>query len=437
MPRPIATSYSTQKRVRTTDSKPATGPSSVSHQLVDVGGVTITVPTSVTNGDFVKPNNFQVSVTQYFNRVANKRVNEMYKDGLGYSSVGWVDTSNYAVQMLDANQVETQDYRWATSSDWAALNDRCLEKVFSRLKGDLNLAVDLAESAATVRMIRSTAGLMNYTGDFLTRLVVPRSIRHGLSKGQKRLDYATEKWLEAKLGWYPAVSSIYGAMEELMKEFETTDFVIKVSARRTREKNDYRVNVPIDSTPYLGIASQPMFESTQIKRRIQMRTKMHLTVRPPTPLSVYNWTSLDPAVIAWELLPLSFVADYVSNVGQTLALLESWRHFHGLFRQGFVSESSKSDIDSALQRRGHRVAPWASGTVYTSYNEVNARHQRNTFHKRSVLTSFPFPSATLRFEPKLGAQRQLTIAALFQQLVGKKLRVLEMGAKRARYRYTQ
>ena len=432
---PLSTKSSQIPRERCHDVAEPGQARSTTFQTVPVGGTSITLTTNVTNGDYRRPNSFEMRVTRHLVRHAHQRWGRAYK-GSGQYIVGWDDRTNYAVQMLDADQAETLNYRWGASSDWAALNDRCLEKIFDRLKGDLNLAVDLAESAQALRMVRAQTALCRFTYDFLSKVVVPRRLRYGPSKAQQRLDYISGKWLEYKLGWYPLVSSIYGAMDELLREFETSTFTIDVSARRVREDNRYKANAVIDSTPYLGIASQPMTESTQLERRLRMRTRMSVTVRPPTPRSVYNWTSLDPAVIAWELVPFSFVADYCVNIGQTLELFEAYRQFRGLFVSGYKSESSRSDIDSRLQRYGYRTASWSSGTVYTNYKETNARHQRNVYHKRTVLTSFPSPSLTLRFEPRLGAQRQLTLAALFQQTVGKKLRVLAAVARKGRHRYT-
>lgn len=116
---------------------------------------------------------------------------------------------------------------------------------------------------------------------------------------------------------------------------------------------------------------------------------------------------LGPSSLAWELLPFSFVADYICDLGQFLYLNEVAYRTGLTLQNGYVSELTVTDRACSFSSSEEA---WDG-----SYRRCNA----NAFgHKvdfrRSVLSGFPTPLApSLRVS--LGSGRLLNLGALLSQ----------------------
>jgi len=298
---------------------------------------------------------------------------------------------------------------------FGALQDRCMEKIYDQIRGKSNLAVDLAEGHQTLRMLRNTLKLRSLLGEFFKEFVNPKNKRFmRLSKGQRRLDYLSSKWLEYRYGWQPLVYSIYDAMDTLGKTYVDRS-IVPCKARASMSDVD---NLVRGSGTYSDLR---ISEFGRLNKRCEVSIHFHL----PPGLQIYDWTSLNPLGIAWELMPLSFVADWVLNVSQQLSLWENYFLFSSRFRDGYVTKGYRWDVSGT--KTGSSTFPyqyWPNGTVMDGQYQQSRSYAyayRATYKDRSVLLSLPLPHG-LAIKVNFGSQRQLDAAGLIHQLVGRKLR---------------
>jgi hypothetical protein len=294
------------------------------------------------------------------------------------------------------------------SADFGRTQDRALEKVYDQIRGNSNLVVDFAESAATLRMLRGTLNMRGLMSSFFNELVVPRG-----RSGQRRLDYITGRCLEYRYGWMPLVNSVYDAMDNLSRQVTQLEPTIK-GRSSALERRVVRSGS--------GSYSDP---SVRSDIELKYRTEYGIQFRLPPGLQIYDWTSLNPLAIAWELTPLSFVADWFVNVSQQLSLLENYWLFHSLFKKGYRTNGLKetnNTVRTGLTRNPYRYNPNGSMQDGT-YEQIHSSGYRSILSRkeRVVLNSLPLPSG-LRLNVKVGANRQLDAAALLHQLVARRFR---------------
>lgn len=296
-------------------------------------------------------------------------------------------------------------------SSQAALEDQCLKRIFEQMRyGSGNLVVDLAESAETIRMIRNATSVRKMARQFVKEVVKPYG-----PKSSKRLKYATDKWLEYRYGWLPLVSSTYELLKTLSRKVDAK--AVAPLEARAGWSDEY----PINSVKG-GFATTPQVSRLTVRqsRRVQMKVRM----RPRTTLELYDFTSLNPAGIAWELVPLSFVADWFVNVGETLSLWEDHILFANRFIDGFETLTAKEDVLWDHQEYYRRSPPlyWPSGQEVNGYlieyTNIESAVREWRYKNRFLLGSLPRPGG-LRVEVKLNAKRLLDAASLLRGAFGK------------------
>jgi hypothetical protein len=235
-------------------------------------------------------------------------------------------SGGYGAPPYDAGQAPyTYDNRERVSTQLAA---------YEALKGQLssaNLAVTIAERQQAMAMIAqrltqisgflrnlrkgdisAAARALGYESKQPRRNGKPRDsrlkeYRSAAKRGSKNL---AGNYLEFHFGWAPLVADIYGATQVLSAPIKST----RVRGKGTTVER-------IDLT-YPGT-------NLRYKYDIQCGCQLISDVYISNP-NLYLTTQLgltNPAVVAWELVPFSFVVDWFVNVGQFLA---SFTDFHGL-----------------------------------------------------------------------------------------------------------
>lgn len=311
-----------------------------------------------------------------------------------------------------------------------AICDKAMAKIYDAVRGNSNFAADLAESPETIRMLRQTLSLKKFIANFLKKEV--RSFRRrgrakrqngsGLAKtrktDQKLLDWLTSRWLEYRYGWKPLVGSIYDCLDNLGQKINTGTVTIN---RRASER------LVKQQTTGEGTINSP---STVVITETSVRCEISVQLGLPDGKRLSDWTSLNPVAIAWELVPFSFVADWVFTVGQQLDAWENWFLFNQDFFSGYMTIGHKTTTTrnaSAFEARTEPLQRWSDknrtivdGQTLTSW--LNLSQTRLTTDKRRmILAGLPTPGRP-RVKLRLGAERQLDAAALIHQLVGKRLR---------------
>lgn len=294
---------------------------------------------------------------------------------------------------LGTASLYTRNPKFTLGYDTTTYNE-CLSKFYDELRdSNLNIAVDLAEGGETYRMIKNAVVAANTVVNSARRL--KRRLKHEPSK------VAAEAWLTWKYGVSPTLQTIYEALQYTARRFDE----IKVDAKRTRTQ-------PVRETLKDG---GPYYVSHRLEYQYQYRCRIGAYVVPSN-LDAFNLgriSSLNPAVIAWELVPLSFVFDWFWDVGSYLqnmeASLTSSVKLHDVYvtevavLQGYEYASSEEELQ------------WISTYQFTAQYSYRCNY-RKVIKRRYIPTGFPEPRLPA-FTGKLGAQRILSAAALLRTIV--------------------
>ncbi|DAD52463.1 maturation protein [ssRNA phage SRR5466728_3] len=299
----------------------------------------------------------------------------------------------------------------------AEISDRAMEKIYDLIKGNNNFIVDLAEAAPTLNMLRNTVNLKRFAKNFFDEVLNPKS-RVGKklpTSGQRRLDYITEKWLEGRYGWLPSVYSIYDAMDTLGGK-HVINGAYPVKGRASTKKE-------VQQSFGLGTYGSPQVTTTS---KLSTRIEHCYLFKLDPSARIYDWTSLNPVGIAWELLPLSFVADWLVNVSQQLSLWENYFLFNSRVVDGYTTRTwLQETVQFTLGITKGSYMTWPNGQYidgpYGDKTTMNICSLRTTSLNRVRGTSLPLPGG-IRLSVNFNSKRQMDLAALFHQMVGKRFR---------------
>lgn len=301
--------------------------------------------------------------------------------------------------------------------DISSVEARAYEKLLGKLRGShANLAVDAAEGRQTLRMLKSAVQLKKLVFEFVTSVITTRGykkIRRGPTQGQRRRAYVNGKWLEYRYGWSPLVQTIYDVADAAVKQQLLGLTVLK--ARSGVKKENF-----IKSGT--GSYSDPRFQThIQGSARVEFGGVFDLPSGP----NVSDWTSLNPAGIAWELVPFSFIADWLIGVGQYLENAENYFLFRNTFRAGYKTYTYIEKRTQTFFGANHYPLRYyfGGGTWNISddtYDRVRFQSTQVTYKKKSrvKLISLPTPYGP-RVKVNLNSKRLLDSAALISQYVQK------------------
>lgn len=307
--------------------------------------------------------------------------------------------------------------------DLGPTRDRAMEKIYDQLRNGPNLIVDLVESGQTLRMLRAVTNLRTLMRDFLNHLVFPRNLRGRMTSGQARLDYVTGKWLEYRYGWRPLVGTIYDSFETLAQTRQMDEFWVKARSGRRDERRVDRSNLNLSETDlntYLGVSHQGSGKRWDFYTcSTSVWSEVALLMRPKVTPSLSEWTSLNPALIAWELLPFSFVVDWAVNIGSYLEQMENQFLFAQYFVKGYRTDTTRVSIQKvlAVEAEAKRVALFNSNFI-RDYHSFHAEMLTEWTKERTVLSTIPGPEG-IRVQLKMNSKRFLDAASLLHMTVGK------------------
>lgn len=209
-------------------------------------------------------------------------------------NTGTVSTCGFRTPAPDPTQAEKD-----------LLRTRVLKGVLGKYKKhDFNASVFLGELPETVKMVSEPV---------LDVLRAYRHVRKGrFDKAVKifktrdpafRVDrHASNAWLSLQYGWLPAISDAYAAAEAYDAIVREKPFTyIRARSKATKNFPAAKSTYNVGAVTMYGIA---VILKTTYKQSI--------------------WESLgilNPAVLAWELLPFSFVLDWAYDIGSWLELV--------------------------------------------------------------------------------------------------------------------
>lgn len=270
--------------------------------------------------------------------------------------------------------------------------NEALSRVFDKIRGDIDLSIDILQYRQTVSMVNKAVSLVLHSRSALKRMQLSSP------KGWGSL------WLEYQYGVKPTLSTIFGILEQIQKPQANW---FKAVGRSTK------VEKGLISRP--GVYSFVRNEQEWIQQR-RCEIGILFKLSDSALQSMANYTSLNPASIIWENIPYSFVADWVYDLGGYIRNMESALLYQLDFRVGWVTQSCLTTAKQLVQGSG-KIPGFT-----TTYVVNQSASYRQAVKSRSPLGGVPFPQPP-ELKLKLGSERLISAAALLsQQLDGPRRR---------------
>lgn len=254
-------------------------------------------------------------------------------------------------------------YRTSDIGLQSAAKDPALKEIFADNSTNFSADIAKAELQALLKLKnqRFNAGvalgesrqLAHHIGSTASKIAKSYSaLRHGKwKKAGKYLGLNLKSqpghWLELQYGWKPLLSDVHGAAEALSQRNDVGDWVTTVKASVSRTvtvADDFSVSGS-SSGPYYA-RRRSDFYGTYVRLDYKPSSFDYLHI--PAALGLTN-----PASVAWELVPFSFVVDWFTPVGDWLSALDATLGFTFL-----------SGTRSTIRRR---TGTYRSADAYSHY----------------------------------------------------------------------
>lgn len=281
-------------------------------------------------------------------------------------------------------------------------------RLFDKLKGEgTNVANMLGERKQIVKSIESLLNTVVYTVRDLRRGNITSAIRRmggdPLTARQLRKKDIANQWLSLQYGWKPLLSDVYGLVTQLHRRATTNPWTtMKVSCKSKASKPSPELGAGINGDKSRGTVL------TSATVRYMVRVKPNETIAELAALGVTN-----PAVVAWEITPWSFVVDWFIPIG---TYLEQFTAADGwIFLDGCVSTL----ITATETVMGNWSNDYTSGGWnYTNLRNISGKFESTVF-TRVVLGAIPIPELP-RFKNPISIAHIENSIALLSQLFGRR-----------------
>lgn len=208
----------------------------------------------------------------------------------------------------DVGQLVDMSPFTSLNPSWTSIEN----KVRSKLRSDYaNFAQALAEyrqtadlfSSATRDFVRISRGLLRRDPSVL----LPRSKWSKATSGQ---------WLKYQYGVLPLMSDVHGAVNTL---YARTQLPIYQTGRVSSSEYESKQKT-MDVRLFNRLAGTALLRS-ESKCESRIKYRVMFSNEPASTLSRLGLSN--PAVLAWELIPFSFVVDWFFNIGDCLQSLDT------------------------------------------------------------------------------------------------------------------
>lgn len=336
-----------------------------------------------------KPEGFMSPTAYYFNRDRYERHNGtvyFHRTGGGAAEL-YGDVYSGVVGIGTGTSIESRallDGVYKETGIPPAWMDKAIIKARLQMKQqDLNAVVAAAELNKTAVMVGGIATQLSKAGLRLLAKDVKGAARElGVlpPRGKPRGSNITDAWLQLKYGWEPLLQDAHGAAMALAGR-PGSDWM--VTGKGTVRENIRVVNhVDADQTiAAYGVGSATGTKGVQVRIDALPENNM---LQVAASLGVTN-----PGVVAWELVPFSFVVDWFLPVG---AFLDSFDALLG-YGQPWCSISTFERFHVE-----HRLvdSDWTSGDPSNPFSNEWVRsgtaRREYVYLKRSADTFVPLPS---------------------------------------------
>lgn len=168
-------------------------------------------------------------------------------------------------------------------------------------------------------------------------LAVPPDAVRNAQRRVSKTHYLSSLWLETYFGWIPLMGDISDSLEVLSEPIRNP---VKVKGRASVPYHQTIAGHEKAFVSKSGVVRGSFYGEVEVtNHNLFLANRMGL---------------INPASIAWELVPFSFVADWFTNVGQ---IINSMTDFAGI----------------RLTRSGYAYRSTGSGVIVDTYGSTSAR----------------------------------------------------------------
>lgn len=201
-------------------------------------------------------------------------------------------------------------------------------KILDKIKNEkINFAQFYAEREQTIRLISQTCrniaasyaalrrGHIVDAGKVIMGVRPSRRIRRDFRKTHTDdpAEAASRAWLQMQYGWKPLLSDVKGAVEALDTSKQSDLKLFRCQGRGSAIESDIITSSGVNGFDLKCVRTTEYFvKYTSFHRITASATQMS------TSLGLQN-----PAVLAWELLPYSFVVDWFLPIGEYLSSIDA------------------------------------------------------------------------------------------------------------------
>lgn len=322
-----------------------------------------------------------------------------------------------------ARSVGTQSHQ-ATGYDFVDLTGKSYDKLKSDISDRAQLSVGLIEGRQSLAMIASRAGQLFQFGRRLSRLDLAGAAKalrlSAVPKGASVKKSFASNWLEFYFGWSPLIGDIGSAVNVLQSPLKnqfckgrakagpdpTVDLQVPQDLSRPSAQNDWTRWVSFDR---LTVTKRAMSQGVNV------------AVSNPNLWLANQLGFVNPATVAWELIPFSFVVDWFVNVEQ---FLSSGTDFLGLtLEDAWNTKYVTMTRHYRLYREWRWIqsidwSTWPARVTYSYSTDLSER----IVHGYHVVRSTGLASPTLYVRPwKLWKwKRALTAVSLLTQQLSRR-----------------
>lgn len=266
------------------------------------------------------------------------------------------------------------------------MKDRCTNKLLAEASAmDWNAAQSVAEIRTTAQMILAACVAGLRAAAFARKGNWAQAWKTVRGRGSVA-DNAANAYLGVQYGWRPLISDVQGLMKALDSKLRDEKLVkVKTAIVETRSVSDYRSPYDLNCSWEVGCEGGLTF-----------------SVKDPELATAASYGLLNPLLLAWEVVPLSFVIDwfiqvssYLQGLGATLGLE---------FKTGYTTSFARLSKGSVTRPN---IAP-------SDFTGEDLKWEVNAFAmKREKISSWPRPKVTIRLS--LNINQLLSALALVQQ----------------------